>query len=38
MKTGAELWQKTQAQYFAIEQQKRPFLSIVSAVIHNKVS
>ncbi len=35
---GAELWAKTQAQYFENEQQKRPFLSIVSAVIHNKVS
>mmetsp|Transcript_16536 Transcript_16536/g.24739 ORF Transcript_16536/g.24739 Transcript_16536/m.24739 type:complete len:1087 (-) Transcript_16536:105-3365(-) len=34
---GAELWQKTQAQYFATEQQKRPFLSIVSSVIHNKL-
>lgn len=35
---GAELWAKTQAQYFENEQQKRPFLSIVSAVIHNRVS
>lgn len=35
---GAELWAKTQAQYFASEIQKRPFLSVVSAVIHNNVS
>jgi protein transport protein SEC31 len=35
---GAELWAKTQAQYFASELKKRSFLSVVSAVIHNKVS
>lgn len=34
---GAELWAKTQAQYFASEVAKRPFLSVVSAVIHNKL-
>jgi protein transport protein SEC31 len=35
---GAELWAKTQAQYFASEVGKRPFLSIVSAVIHNNLA
>lgn len=35
---GAELWAKTQAQYFAQETAKRPFLSVVSAVIHNKLA
>lgn len=35
---GAELWSKTQERYFEMETQKRPFLSIVSAVIRNKVS
>lgn len=34
---GADLWAKTQAQYFANEASKRPYLSIVSAVIHNKL-
>jgi len=34
---GAELWAKAQAQYFASEVSKRPYLSIVSAVIHNKL-
>jgi len=34
---GADLWQKTQARYFELETQKRPFLSIVSAVINNKL-
>merc|ERR1719491_459172 len=34
---GAELWAKAQARYFASEVGKRPFLSIVSAVIHNKL-
>jgi len=34
---GAELWAKTSAQYFASEIAKRPFLSVVSAVIHNKL-
>jgi len=35
---GAELWAKTQAQYFASEVGKRPFLSIVSAVIHSNLA
>jgi len=35
---GAELWAKAQAQYFSSEITKRPFLSIVSAVIHNKLA
>jgi len=35
---GAELWAKVQAQYFESEASKRPFLSIVSAVIHNKLA
>ena len=34
---GAELWAKTQERYFEIETKKRPFLSIVSAIIRNKV-
>ena len=34
---GAELWAKTQAKYFESELSKRPFLSVVSAVINNKV-
>ena len=34
---GAELWAKAQERYFASEAPKRPFLSIVSAVIHNQV-
>eukprot|EP00591_Stephanopyxis_turris_P009575 CAMPEP_0195525504 /NCGR_PEP_ID=MMETSP0794_2-20130614/25990_1 /TAXON_ID=515487 /ORGANISM="Stephanopyxis turris, Strain CCMP 815" /LENGTH=1054 /DNA_ID=CAMNT_0040655983 /DNA_START=104 /DNA_END=3268 /DNA_ORIENTATION=+ len=34
---GAELWAKTQAAYFSREAQKRPFLSVVSAVIHNQL-
>ena len=35
---GAELWAKTQERYFESEAQKRPFLSIVSAIVQNKVS
>jgi protein transport protein SEC31 len=35
---GAELWAKTQAEYFAREAKKRPFLSLVSAVIHNQLT
>ena len=35
---GPELWAKTQTMYFASEARKRPFLSIVSAVIHKQVS
>lgn len=34
---GADLWQKTQATYFARESAKRPFLSLVSAVIHDQL-
>lgn len=34
---GAELWAKTQARYFQVESERRPFLSIVSAVIHNEL-
>eukprot|EP00566_Odontella_aurita_P002098 CAMPEP_0113542244 /NCGR_PEP_ID=MMETSP0015_2-20120614/9495_1 /TAXON_ID=2838 /ORGANISM="Odontella" /LENGTH=1078 /DNA_ID=CAMNT_0000442271 /DNA_START=104 /DNA_END=3343 /DNA_ORIENTATION=- /assembly_acc=CAM_ASM_000160 len=34
---GAELWAKTQAEYFSREAKKRPFLSIVSAVMNNKL-
>lgn len=34
---GAELWTKAQERYFASEAPKRPFLSIVGAVIHNQV-
>mmetsp|Transcript_10890 Transcript_10890/g.16284 ORF Transcript_10890/g.16284 Transcript_10890/m.16284 type:complete len:1098 (-) Transcript_10890:198-3491(-) len=32
---GAELWAATQAQFFARESAKRPYLSVVSAVINN---
>ena len=35
---GADLWTKTQTRYFEAESQKRPFLPIVSAVIHDEVS
>lgn len=34
---GAELWAQTQAKYFANALTKRPFLSVVSAVMNNKV-
>jgi len=34
---GAELWAKTQERFFASESPKRPFLSIVSAVIRNQM-
>mmetsp|Transcript_4865 Transcript_4865/g.6298 ORF Transcript_4865/g.6298 Transcript_4865/m.6298 type:complete len:1158 (+) Transcript_4865:55-3528(+) len=34
---GGELWAKTQAHYFASEVKKRPFLSVVSSVIHNQL-
>mmetsp|Transcript_6426 Transcript_6426/g.9394 ORF Transcript_6426/g.9394 Transcript_6426/m.9394 type:complete len:1079 (-) Transcript_6426:103-3339(-) len=34
---GPELWAKTQGEYFAKEAGKRPYLSIVSAVIHNQL-
>ena len=35
---GADLWQKTQAEYFAREAERRPFLSLVSAVIHDQLT
>jgi protein transport protein SEC31 len=34
---GPELWSKTQARYFASQAAKRPFLSVVSSVVHNKL-
>lgn len=34
---GAELWAKTQSRYFELESQKRSFLPIVSAVIHDEL-
>lgn len=34
---GAELWQKTQARYFAGEAPRRPFLSLVGAVVHDRL-
>lgn len=34
---GPELWAKTQGEFFSREAEKRPYLSIVSAVIHNKL-
>jgi hypothetical protein len=34
---GADLWAKTQERYFTSESQKRPFLSVVSAIIHSQV-
>lgn len=34
---GSELWAKTQAEYFSREAKKRPFLSVVKAVIHNQL-
>lgn len=34
---GADLWAKTQERYFKREALKRPYLSIVSAIIHNKL-
>jgi len=34
---GADLWAKAQATYFESEARKRPFLSIVSAVIQKKL-
>jgi len=35
---GAELWAKTQAQYFDREVSKRPYLRVVSAVIHSQLA
>ena len=32
---GAELWAKTQERYFESQSQKRPFLSVVGAIIRN---
>ena len=34
---GGELWAKTQQRYFESETEKRPFLSIVSAVLRNQL-
>ena len=35
---GAELWAKAQAEFFLRETSKRPYLSVVSAVINNQLS
>jgi protein transport protein SEC31 len=35
---GADLWQKTQAEYFARESKSRPFLSLISAVINDQLN
>jgi protein transport protein SEC31 len=35
---GAELWAKTQARYFESETRKRPYLSLVSAIIQGQLS
>lgn len=35
---GAELWQKTQTEYFARESERRPYLSLVSAVINDQLN
>lgn len=35
---GADLWAKTQAEYFARQGSRRPFLSLVSAVVQNQLS
>lgn len=34
---GSELWTKTQQRYFESQSAKRPFLSVVSSIIHNQV-
>lgn len=34
---GPELWAQTQQRYFEVESSKRPFLSVVNAVLHSKV-
>jgi protein transport protein SEC31 len=34
---GLELWSKTQERYFTQESPKRPFLSIVTAIIRNQL-
>ena len=35
---GAELWQKTQSEYFTRESERRPYLSLVSAVINDQLN
>ena len=35
---GADLWQKTQTEYFARQSMQRPFLSLISAVINDQLS
>ena len=35
---GSDLWQKTQSEYFARETGRRPYLSLVSAVIHDNLT
>ncbi|CAN0522927.1 unnamed protein product, partial [Laminaria digitata] len=34
---GADLWAKTQAQYFARESHRRPFLRVVNAIIKSEL-
>lgn len=34
---GADLWAKTQAQYFARESRQRPFLKVVNAIIKSEL-
>lgn len=34
---GADLWTKTQERYFQSQSPKRPFLSVVNAIIRNEV-
>lgn len=34
---GADLWAKTQAQYFARESHRRPFLKVVNAIIKSEL-
>ena len=34
---GADLWTKTQERYFQSQSPKRPFLSVVSAIIRSEV-
>ena len=35
---GADLWAKAQAEYFRRESRRRPFLGLVSAVIHDQLT
>ena len=35
---GSDLWQKTQAEYFARESNRRPFLSLVSAIMQDQLT